>query len=52
MLSIPTTLAGGYLSYYHDLIISGWNNITPIQYAYLLCGIATAGYILMKSGQR
>lgn len=52
MPSIPTTLAGSFMSYYYELLVSGWNNITPIQYAYLLCGIGFVGYLMMKSGGR
>jgi hypothetical protein len=41
-----------HLSFYRSFLLSAWNNMTPMQYGYLLVSIAVTGWLLMKSGAR
>lgn len=38
-----------YLNFYSNFLQGAWRDITPMQYTYLLCGIAFIGWLLMRS---
>lgn len=41
-----------YLNFYADYAMQKWDNITPMQYGYLLIGVGIFGWVLMKSIRR
>ena len=41
-----------YARFYQSYISNKWDNMTPLEYGYLLVTIAVIGYLAMKSGAR
>ena len=41
-----------HLHFYQKYFLSAWQNMTPMQYGYLLVTIAVIGWLLMKSSAR
>ena len=41
-----------YLTFYKNYFLHAWNNLTPMQYGFLLVAVAVIGYLLMKSGAK
>lgn len=41
-----------YLDFYQWFLWDKWENMTPMQYGYLLVAIAVVGYLAMKSAPR
>ena len=39
----------GYLRFYRNAALDAWNNMTPMEYGFVLIGIGVFGYLLMKS---
>jgi hypothetical protein len=41
-----------HLHFYQSFLLKSWNNMSPMQYGYLLVSIAVVGWACMKSGGR
>lgn len=41
-----------YLNFYYDFFVSSWRTMTPMEYTYVLCGIAFVGWLLMRSNMK
>ena len=39
-----------HLRFYQSFLASAWDNMTPMQYGFLLVTIGVTGWALMKSG--
>jgi hypothetical protein len=41
-----------HMYFYRKFFYQAWENMTPMQYGFLLVSVAVVGWIMMKSGAR